>query len=214
MSARVTTAELRERLDALPRFGLAHLPTPLEPLPATGVRLGVDHLLVKRDDATGLGLGGNKSRMFEYVIGDALDRGADAIVAGAMVPANYCRQLAAACARAGIELHMVLGVRPQSTRAGRHDDVMLFFPKLFGARVTVVDVDWRMVDRRLDEVEQGLREAGRTVVRLQAGQPDRDRLWTQRFGLHAVGYVHGFLELAEQAAARGIRIAQLWLCSS
>jgi L-cysteate sulfo-lyase len=214
VSGPLSAAELRELIGALPRVRLAHLPTPLEPLPATGARLEVGDLLVKRDDATGLGLGGNKARMFEYVLGDALDRGADAVLGGAMVPANYCRQLAAGCARAGLELHMVLGARPESTRAGRHDEAMAFFPRLFGARVSMVDPDWRAVDARLDEVEEELRAQGRTVARLQAGQPERDRLWTQSFGLHAVGYVAAFLELADQLEARGTFPRELWLCSS
>ena len=56
-------------------MNLAHLPTPLEPLPRLGARLGIDDLWVKRDDLTGLALGGNKARKLELLLADALEQG-------------------------------------------------------------------------------------------------------------------------------------------
>jgi D-cysteine desulfhydrase len=91
---------------------------------------------------------------------------------------------------------------------------MLFFPKLFGAQVTVVDPEWRTIEAGLVEVEEELRGQGRSVLRLQAAQPERDRLWTQSFGRHAIGYVNAFLELAEQVEERGLELDEIWVCSS
>ena len=54
-----------------PRFPLGQLPTPLEEAPALSERLGF-RVLIKRDDLTGLALGGNKVRKLEFLIGDAL----------------------------------------------------------------------------------------------------------------------------------------------
>ena len=58
-------------------------------------------LFLKREDLTGLALGGNKTRMFEFLLGDAVARGADVVVAGAGAQSNYCRLLAAALPRRG-----------------------------------------------------------------------------------------------------------------
>ena len=57
------------KLDALPRVSLAHTPTPIEPLNNLGKALGGGHLYVKRDDCTGLAMGGNKARQLEYYFG-------------------------------------------------------------------------------------------------------------------------------------------------
>ena len=67
-------------LARFPREHLAHLPTPLEPLPRLSRELGGPSLWVKRDDCTGLGTGGNKTRKLEFVMADALAEGADTII--------------------------------------------------------------------------------------------------------------------------------------
>ena len=64
--------ELSELTAAAPRIPLAHLPTPLETRPRLSAELGGPSLLVKRDDCTGLGVGGNKIRKLEFVIAAAL----------------------------------------------------------------------------------------------------------------------------------------------
>src|SRR5262245_17404274 len=94
--------ELKARIARLPRVRLTHIPTPLEEMPRLTTHLGGPRLWVKRDDLTGLALGGNKSRMFEFILGEAQSRVADVILAGAALQSNYCRQLAAACAKEGI----------------------------------------------------------------------------------------------------------------
>ncbi|MBA3795826.1 MAG: pyridoxal-phosphate dependent enzyme, partial [Chloroflexi bacterium] len=82
-----------DRLDSLPRVRLAVLPTPLQEAPRLADLAGVDRLLVKRDDLTGLGMGGNKVRTLEYTVADALEAGADLLVGSAYVHSNHCRQL-------------------------------------------------------------------------------------------------------------------------
>ena len=62
-------------LDQLPRINLLHAPTPLEPLPRLSAALGRPRLRRKRDDCTGLALGGNKVRKLEYLLGEALRHG-------------------------------------------------------------------------------------------------------------------------------------------
>jgi L-cysteate sulfo-lyase len=95
----------------LARFARArfcHLPTALEPLPRLTAHLGGPQILVKRDDATGLGFGGNKTRKLEFLIGSALAEGTDTLVTAGGVQSNHCRQTAAAAARHGLACALVL----------------------------------------------------------------------------------------------------------
>ncbi|HEY1617045.1 MAG TPA: pyridoxal-phosphate dependent enzyme [Streptosporangiaceae bacterium] len=104
-------AELAERLGRLPRYPLATLPTPLQPMERLSFALGGPRLLVKRDDLTGLAFGGNKVRQMEYFTGDALAAGADTFIGGgAYAQSNHARICAAGSRAAGLE--PVIVVRP------------------------------------------------------------------------------------------------------
>jgi 1-aminocyclopropane-1-carboxylate deaminase/D-cysteine desulfhydrase-like pyridoxal-dependent ACC family enzyme len=111
-------AALRTRLAQLPRERLAHLPTPLDELPRFSAALGGPRILCKRDDLTGLALGGNKTRQLEYLLGGAREAGAEVVVVGAGAQSNLCRQTAAAAARLGLEAVLVLWGPPESPRQG------------------------------------------------------------------------------------------------
>ena len=78
----LTTDELRSRIARVPRTPLAHLPTPLELLPrfSQAVSTNGPRIWIKRDDCTGLLFGGNKARHNEFLIADALAKGADLVV--------------------------------------------------------------------------------------------------------------------------------------
>ena len=86
------------QLSDIPRVRLAHLPTPLELLPRLSQRLGGPQIYLKRDDCTGLALGGNKVRKLEYLLADAVAQGADTLLTEGGVQSNHCRQAAAAVA--------------------------------------------------------------------------------------------------------------------
>ena len=87
-------------LDDFPRVSLAHLPTPLEPLPRISAELGGPDIWIKRDDSTGLSSGGNKTRKLEFLMADALERKADTIITQGSTQSNLARQTCAASARA------------------------------------------------------------------------------------------------------------------
>ena len=95
-------------LDPFPRVTLASLPTPLEPLPRLSAFLGGPQILVKRDDQTGLAMGGNKVRKLEYLVGHARTLGCDTLVTIGGLQSNHARQTAAAAARLGMECELVL----------------------------------------------------------------------------------------------------------
>ena len=99
-----------EQWQGQPRVPLATLPTPLEKGPEL---TGGSRLWVKRDDLTGLGMGGNKVRKLEFLCGAAIIAGADCLITVGAGQSNHCRMTAAAGAVLGLETHLVLaGDRP------------------------------------------------------------------------------------------------------
>ena len=95
-------------LSPFPRASLTQLPTPIEPLPRLSAHLGGPRLYVKRDDLTGLGLGGNKLRKLEFLLGEARAQGADTVLTVGAMQSNHARQTAAACARLGFDCELIL----------------------------------------------------------------------------------------------------------
>src|SRR5262245_20068346 len=131
----LTLDEMRRGIAKLPRLELAHLPTPFEEVPRFAERLRGPRVFLKRDDCTGVLVGGNKTRHNELLMADALRKGCDVVVWGAGVQSNNCRQTAATCARLGLECQLFL------SRAAHDDDIQgnLLLDHLMGARVAVVD---------------------------------------------------------------------------
>lgn len=180
----------------LSRIELAHLPTPLEPAPALGRRLGID-LHIKRDDATGLALGGNKARKLEYLLADARARGADTIVTFGAVQSNHARMSAGAAARCGLRCHLLLaGERPESPQGN------LLLDHLFGAETEFLELlpselTAERVDRAFAEAESRLKGAGRIPYRIPAGGSSP---------LGAIAYALAFRETMEQARRAGLTV--------
>src|SRR3954470_6348304 len=83
------------RIAGMPRLNLAKLPTPLDEAPRLTAALGGPRILFKRDDLTGIGLGGNKVRKLEFLIAQALNEGADTLVASGGFQSNLVRIAAA-----------------------------------------------------------------------------------------------------------------------
>ena len=130
-----------DRLARFPRLGLANLPTPLEPMKRLTAHLGGPRLWVKREDATGLGFGGNKLRKLDYVLHEALSNGADTIVSGGVVQSNSQRQIAAVAAKLGLACHLAVyhgRLEPPTPEYKSSGNALL--NRLFGAHLH--DVPW------------------------------------------------------------------------
>jgi D-cysteine desulfhydrase family pyridoxal phosphate-dependent enzyme len=120
---------------------LAHLPTPLDEAPRLSAELGL-RVLVKRDDQTGLALGGNKARKLDYLLKDAIDKGCDTLVTAGGSQSNFCRMTAAAAARNGMACHLVL-----SGDAPAHYSGNLVLDRLFGAELHFAGSDdWGVLE--------------------------------------------------------------------
>lgn len=198
---------LENALGALPHVSLACLPTPFQSMPGLSRELGGPEIWIKRDDMTGLAMGGNKTRMFEYILGSAIARGFDTVVAGAAVQSNYCRQLAAACSKLGLECHLVLnkvrGKRDETIEGG------LLLDLLVGARVTLVEFDgpWTEYGQLVRDKAEELKSQGKKVLVERLGNESK-------VGEYSVGYVAAMIELLDQADHTGVRLDELWVCSS
>jgi len=192
--APLTTFDLRAAIDRLPRFPLGHFPTPLEPAARFSKALGGPQVFIKRDDCTGLAFGGNKTRHNEFLIADALRQGADIIVWGAGVQSNNCRQTAAACAKAGLDIHLVLG-RGGPARGPDPVQGNLLLDHLVGAHIDIVE---EKIGVDLDD--RIAREAARHVANGRKVYAwDRHKVKP----LAAVSYALCVAEIVEQAQADG-----------
>ncbi len=177
-------------LSAFARVRLGHFPTPLQRLARLGAALGHDGLYVKRDDLSGLSLGGNKTRSLEYLLGDALRQGADTIVTAGGLHSNLCSLTAAACAKMGLRCILVHNDDPPAVLEGN-----MLLNHLYGAES--VFVGKRSEEERAAEMERraaSLRAGGSRpyVIHNGASVP-----------MGALGYVNAALELNRQAPGAG-----------
>jgi D-cysteine desulfhydrase len=109
---------------------LGFWPTPVHPLERLSSHLGGPRIFVKRDDQSGLALGGNKTRKLEYLLAEAVSQGCDTLITAGAAQSNHCRQTAAAAARCGLRCHLLLGGTESSLVTGN-----LLLDKLFGAEI-------------------------------------------------------------------------------
>ena len=178
------------RIDSLPRFPLAHLPTPLEELKALSRQLAGPDILIKRDDQTGLALGGNKTRKLEFLLGDALAKGADTLITLGAVQSNHCRQTAGAAAKAGLRCELILNGKKPDVANGN-----LLLNELLGANLHWIERPQRAA--KLAELDAQLRAQGRQPYLIPVGGSN---------GVGATGYVVAMQELAEQLRLSGRRV--------
>ena len=175
-------------LARFPRVRLAHLPTPLEPLPRLGERLGID-LWIKRDDATGLAGGGNKTRKLEFLLGDAFEQGADVLVTQGAVQSNHVRQTAAAAAAHGLGCAIILEARTGSTAPDYLGTGNVLLDRLFGASIRTVPAGTDM-NAELEAEAERLRGEGRRPYVIPGGGSN---------AIGALGYVDCAREVVSQA---------------
>ena len=183
-------------LARFPRVHFAHLPTPLEPMPNLTRLLGGPQLYVKRDDCTGLATGGNKTRKLEFLIADALERGADTVITHGAVQSNHVRQTAAAACKYGLKCAALLerrvpGHGPEYEATGN-----VMFDRLFGAELRFVVADTDM-DAACAELAEEIRAQGGRPYYVPGGGSN---------AVGALGYVNAAMELLQQANDRGLRV--------
>ena len=204
MSAGMEREFLEQALDRHGRVRLAHLPTPLEPCDRLSAELGGPPVWVKRDDLTGLAMGGNKTRQLEHVFADVLARGADCIVIGAYTQSNWCRQATAAATRLGLGVHLVL----MHGEKGPLLQGNLLLDRLMGADVRIVGLDsMEKLQPELDITFERLKAEGRNPYMIEP-------MGLDNLSLGALGYVGCALELDRQFDELGLDPAAIYLCGA
>lgn len=166
----------------LPKFKLAHLPTPIDQLPQLSDHLAGPELSIKRDDLTGLAFGGNKTRKLEHLVGAAKEEGAELVLTTGAAQSNHCRQTAAAAARSGLKCRLILvGPKPDNP-SGNY-----FLDNLLGAEVIWTELANR--DQTLEEAFQHAKDEGEKPYLIPYGGSN---------ALGAYAYYQAYQELKDQ----------------
>jgi len=183
-------------LSRFPRLRFAHLPTPLEPLDNLSGRLGGPRIWIKRDDCTGLATGGNKTRKLEFLMADALEKGANTIITQGATQSNHVRQTAAIAAKLRLACHILLEDRTESKDATYNFNGNVLLDRLYGATVSkrsgATDMNLEM-----EISAETLRGEGKKPYVIPGGGSNP---------IGALGYVNAALELVGQANDMGLVI--------
>jgi L-cysteate sulfo-lyase len=208
MNASAVT-RVRAALATQPRMPMAALPTPIHEAARLRAALGgpsrCPRVLIKRDDLTALGLGGNKARKLEYLVADALAQGATTLITTGAVQSNHARMTAAAACVAGMRCVLVLTTTVDDPALAGN----LLLDRLYGAAVRLVPAVDPMLAVGQDEavvaeVVAGEEAAGRRPYVIPVGGSS---------GIGVLGYVGGTAELVEQLAHMRVSPSRLYFAS-
>lgn len=176
-----------------PRLRALTGPTPLDEAPAFSRHLGGPRILLKRDDLTGAGLGGNKVRKLEFILGRAIAEGFDTIIVCGGYQSNLARIAAAMGAKAGLRIELVLGGVPGEPRPVVGN---LLLDHLFGANVHFVETEPRWdFGTVIEDLAARLTGEGRRVMVMPLGGSSPQGM---------AGYIDATLEMMEQFTTLGI----------
>lgn len=200
---------VRGALASQPRLALATLPTPVTDAvrlrEALGGATACPRILIKRDDLTSLGLGGNKARKLEYLVADARAQGATTLITTGAVQSNHARMTAAAAAVAGMRCVLVLTATTEPPAMAGN----LLLDKLYGASIRLVpSIDPMLAvgqdEAVVAEVAAEEKAAGRVPYVIPVGGSS---------GIGVFGYIGGTAELVEQLAQAGTTASRLYYAS-
>ncbi|MGI9298254.1 MAG: D-cysteine desulfhydrase [Gammaproteobacteria bacterium] len=176
---------------------LGNFPTALSPMDGLRRALGGGpRLFVKRDDCSGLALGGNKTRKLEYLMGEAVRRSSQIVVTQGAVQSNHVVQTAAAAARCGMECTVLLERRVPDTDAEYEQTGNVLLNDIFKARYEFRPAGGDMNAEGMALRDELARDGGRVYFIPGGGSNDTG----------ALGYAHCALELSAQARESGINI--------
>jgi L-cysteate sulfo-lyase len=186
-------------LAQFPRVKLCQAPTPLEALPNLSRALGGPTIYMKRDDLTGMGLGGNKVRKLEFLAGEAVARGADHLVTQGAVQSNHVRQTAAVAMKLGMRCTAVL-----EHRIDTNDPAYLGSGNVLLDHIMGIEIEYRPggsdMQAAIEEVGARLEQQGGKPYLIPGGGSN---------AVGALGYAAVALELVQQANEIGLKIDRL-----
>ena len=163
-------------------------------------------LFIKRDDLTGLAMGGNKARKLEFLIADALDRGATVVLTTGAAQSNHARMTAAAARAAGLDVHLVLTADADPPMQGN-----LLLDRLFGAVIHYVPPP---ADPSLATSDEEAAKVAEVLAHLSAcGERPYEIPVGGSSGVGVLGYTYGTREIVDQLSALNLRPARLYFAS-
>lgn len=190
-------------LARFPRRRYTQGPTPIEKLSHLTKALGGPDIYIKRDDLLGLAAGGNKTRKLEFLVADALAKGADTLVTVGAVQSNHCRLTLAAAVREGLKCRLVLEQRVPGSYDPKASGNNLLYDLLGVEAVTVVDAGADL-NAAMERVARDLSSEGRRGYIIPGGGSN---------ALGALGYVACAEELLAQTFEHGLKLDHL-VCAS
>lgn len=205
----IAVSRVQAALAKQPRLLLAQLPTPIHDAvrlrEALGGKARCPRILIKRDDLTALGLGGNKARKLEYLVADAQTKGATTLITTGAVQSNHARMTAAAACVAGMRSVLVLTATTNEPALSGN----LLLDRLYGATVRLVPAIDPMLavgqdDAMVAEVVAEEELHGRSPYVIPVGGSS---------GIGVLGYVGGSAELVEQLASMDVAPTRLYYAS-
>ena len=200
VDAAMSPQQIRERIAVLPRLDIALKQTPLEEARNLTRVLGGPRIFVKRDDLTGVALGGNKLRNLEFRLAHAMKDEPDTVIVGLDLQSNSARQTVGACNKLGLRTILVLeGQRPNNVQGNLLVDYLLGAEVHFAAD--------RLQQRAMLD---GLAEQ----VRGQGGRPHILNDNPMFDVASAVAYLEVTLEVLEQLDERGLKPNYFYMSSS
>lgn len=193
-------------LKELPRVKIANLPTPLHEVKRLSELLGGPKILFKRDDATGLALGGQKARMLEFPLGDAVAKGCDVIVSVGSEDSNLATFVAAAARRLGMDVILVFLERQRTKLAGNALLINLLDPVVIQTELGHA-LEGRIASKRMvGDVVDELRERGRHPYVIEYGESE--------VPLESIGYFYCAQEIVEQLKEMGETAQYLYVANA
>lgn len=184
--------------DSIPRVIMSHGPTPLEAMPRLSQAIGCN-LHIKRDDCTGLGAGGNKTRKLEYLLAAAREEGADTLVTIGGLQSNHARQTAAAAAKCGFACELVLEDVAGTPKQDYYNNGNMLLGRLLGANIHHVD-EGEDGGGVAEQLLVRLAEAGRKPYLIPVGGSNE---------IGSLGYVRCADEILAQIAAQNLQVDQI-----
>lgn len=168
--------------------------TPIQKLEHLTEYMGGPQIYIKRDDLLGLTGGGNKTRKLEFLMADALSKGADTIITCGAVQSNHCRLTLAAAVTEGLKCHLVLEQRvPDSYHEHANGNNFLFH--LLGVERTHVVEGGSDMMAEMEKVADELTAQGRRPYIVPGGGSNE---------IGALGYVACAQEILQQSFEMGI----------
>ncbi|UAY90590.1 D-cysteine desulfhydrase [Pectobacterium polaris] len=180
-----------------PRLTLGHFPTPLEALPNLSAYLGGPTIYIKRDDATGLATGGNKTRKLEFLLADAQQQGADVIITQGATQSNHVRQTIAAAAKQGLKTKVLLEKRVEDYGEDYQRSGNVLLDNLLGGEIIDHLPAGTDMQQAMETLAESLRKEGLKPYVIPGGGSSP---------VGALGYVACAEELLFQSSQQRLRI--------